>query len=237
MSGFVYKWTNATNGKWYYGSHKGSVSDGYIGSGKVFLRAYNKSKEHFSREIVYVGDDYREIEELILETLDAANDIESYNLKNAAIGGDTSMHFSEESKRKMSEANKKRDYSRPMPQETRDKIRQKLLGGKLSEETKMKLSESRKGAGNSFYGKSHSQEAKMKISLGKRGKKMPTESVERRASKMRKQIEQTTTGIVFKSIIDAGKYFNLHPSTISNMMNGHLKNRFELRFKEKNQTQ
>lgn len=230
MSGFVYKWTNATNGKWYYGSHKGSVSDGYIGSGKVFLRAYNKSKEHFSREIVYVGDDYREIEELILETFDAANDRNSYNLKNAAVGGDTSMHFSEEARRKMSESSKKRDFSKPMPEETREKIRQKLLGGKLSEETKMKLSESRKGAGNSFYGKSHSQESKMKISLANSGKKMSSESVERRASKMRKQIQHPESGLVFKSIIDAGKHFGLHQSTISNMLNGHINNRFGLKF-------
>lgn len=167
MSGFVYKWTNATNGKWYYGSHKGSVNDGYIGSGKVFLKAYNKSKEHFSREIVYVGDDYREIEELILETLDAANDRQSYNMKNSAIGGDTSMHFSQEARRKMSESSKKRDFSKPMPEETREKIRQKLLGGKASEETKKKLSELRKGSGNSFYGRKHSEETKRKISEAK----------------------------------------------------------------------
>lgn len=37
-------------------------------------------------------------------------------------------------------------------------------GYKLSEETKQKISESHKGKGNPFYGKSHSEESKKKIS-------------------------------------------------------------------------
>lgn len=27
--GFVYKWINLINGKWYIGSHNGTVDDGY----------------------------------------------------------------------------------------------------------------------------------------------------------------------------------------------------------------
>lgn len=234
MSGFVYKWTNTINKKWYYGSHKGSVGDGYIGSGKVFLQAYKKNKECFSREIIYTGNDFREIEELILQTLDAAKCRESYNMKNTAVGGDTSMHFSKESIRKMSESSKNRDRSKPMSEETRDKIRQKLIGGKLSDETKKKLSEVRMGSGNSFYGKHHTEDSKQKISKAKRGFKHSAESLNLISEKNKKQIIQTDTNLVFESLIHAGEYFGLHSSTISNMMNGHLKNRFGLTFKEKN---
>lgn len=40
--GFVYCWTDSTNGKTYVGSHMGSTDDGYIGSGIKFLNAYKK---------------------------------------------------------------------------------------------------------------------------------------------------------------------------------------------------
>jgi len=79
MSGFVYKWTNLEDGMMYIGSHCGSVDDGYIGGGVYFTRAYKKNPEAFIREI----------EEQTLLELDCASSSLYYNLKNAAIGGDT----------------------------------------------------------------------------------------------------------------------------------------------------
>ena len=35
MTGFIYKWTNIINGKWYIGSRKGTTDDGYRHSSKV----------------------------------------------------------------------------------------------------------------------------------------------------------------------------------------------------------
>ena len=89
MSGFVYKWTNLEDGMMYIGSHCGSVDDGYIGGGVYFTRAYKKNPEAFIREIIYEGDSFREIEEQTLLELDCASSSLYYNLKNAAIGGDT----------------------------------------------------------------------------------------------------------------------------------------------------
>jgi hypothetical protein len=66
---------------------------------------------------------------------------------------------------------------------------------------------------------------------------MPKESVERRAAKMRKQIYYQELDIVFSSLVDAGKHFGLHASTISNMLNGHIFNRFNLSFVDKPQQQ
>ena len=85
--GFVYKWIDSSNGMYYIGSHKGTPNDRYIGSGIHFNRAYSKRPEAFSREIMYNGVDYRELEEFVLEELNAMNDPMSYNLKNAAMGG------------------------------------------------------------------------------------------------------------------------------------------------------
>ena len=86
-TGFVYRWIDSSNGKYYIGSHKGDKTDKYKGSGILFKRAYRKRKECFSREILYSGVDFREVEDLILKTLDVENDKNSYNMKNSAIGG------------------------------------------------------------------------------------------------------------------------------------------------------
>ncbi len=62
--GFVYFWldTKAKYGekRRYIGSHMGSVNDGYVGSGKKFIKAYEKRPDDFKRrilEFVYVYDD------------------------------------------------------------------------------------------------------------------------------------------------------------------------------------
>ena len=90
MSGYVYKWVNNLNGKWYSGSHKGATDDGYTGSGICFKRAVNKyGIENFTRHVLYEGGDYRLVEQLHLESHKAKEDKNSYNLKNEAIGGKT----------------------------------------------------------------------------------------------------------------------------------------------------
>jgi len=87
MQGFVYRWYDKSNGKLYVGSHKGMPDDGYLGGGTLFRRAYNKRPDSFIREILYQGENYRELEQLILDVEDAANNDNYYNLVNKAWGG------------------------------------------------------------------------------------------------------------------------------------------------------
>ena len=123
--GFVYRWTDTTNGMIYIGSHKGSVDDGYIGGGVYFNRAYKQRPSSFVRDIIYVGEYFRELEEFILEEYDAKNNESFYNLKNAAIGGDT---FS----------------GRKHTSKTKKKISESRKGKTWSEERKLKMSIARK---------------------------------------------------------------------------------------------
>ena len=102
--GFVYKWLNVITKMYYIGSHKGEINDKYIGSGIYFKRAYKKQPEHFTREILYIGEDYREVEEFILKTLDAENNNLMYNLKNGALGGKTKISI--EGRKRLSESKK-----------------------------------------------------------------------------------------------------------------------------------
>lgn len=87
-TGFVYKWTNAVNGKWYIGSHMGNTADGYLANGKIIKQAFSKyGLGSFSREILYQGPFFREEEERYLTEVDARSSPESYNLKNTSEGG------------------------------------------------------------------------------------------------------------------------------------------------------
>lgn len=54
---FVYKWTNIDSGRYYIGKHKGHDEDGYISSGKVFMRAYRCNPTMFDRTILHRGTD------------------------------------------------------------------------------------------------------------------------------------------------------------------------------------
>lgn len=84
--GFVYRWTNNVNGMMYIGSHNGS-NPRYTGSGLVFRRAVARhGLDNFTREILYVGSEFREREEQLLIEVDAASDPMYYNLKNQAGG-------------------------------------------------------------------------------------------------------------------------------------------------------
>ena len=102
MSGFVYRWTDTSNGMYYIGSHKGTPDDGYIGSGTWFMRAYKSRPKSFVREVLYIGEDFVELEGFILQELNARLDKESYNLTNRASELPDSKKHSEERKKKWS---------------------------------------------------------------------------------------------------------------------------------------
>ena len=105
--GFVYEWINMINGKWYIGSHCGNNKN-YTTSGIAINRAIKKyGIDNFICHKFYC-DDYREQEELALIRKDARNNPMSYNLKNAAIGGDTRSGFkiSDEVKLKIQQGSK-----------------------------------------------------------------------------------------------------------------------------------
>lgn len=103
ISGFVYKWTNLVNNKWYIGSHGGSPDDNYVGSGTAFNKSVEKyGIESFHREIVYEGSDYIWTEDFYLKLLNVKDDRTSYNLKNAAIGFEKGYVQTKEHREKLS---------------------------------------------------------------------------------------------------------------------------------------
>lgn len=87
----VYKTTNTINGKYYIGFHSTlNMSDGYLGSGTVLMRAIRKyGKEHFHREVLHVFDTElaAKTKEYELTTESVLKDPQCYNLTQGGRGG------------------------------------------------------------------------------------------------------------------------------------------------------
>ena len=136
----IYQITNTINNKIYIGKHQTeNIHDDYFGSGIALKRAIQKyGKSNFVKEILYVFDTEQEMnqkeKELITEEFVKRED--TYNL---GVGGEGGPHFkgrvhTEASRRKM---------GRPgqiVSQETRQKLSEANKRRKISEETKTKIS-------------------------------------------------------------------------------------------------
>jgi len=175
---FVYQWTDLSNGKKYIGVHKGSIDDGYIGSGVHFKAAYKKRPECFTRAIIGLGtaESMRQFESQLLKELEVRSDPDYYNLIDHELpytGGKPSplkgRTLSKEHKQKLSAAKKGKTHS----EETRAKMSADRKGKTHSEEHKQKLSAANKG-------KTLSKEHKQKLSAAKKGKTRKPHSEETR---------------------------------------------------------
>jgi group I intron endonuclease len=175
--GFIYKFTCLKNGKVYIGltgnyksrfaSHMYEVRSG---SNYLLHKAIRKHGiKNFKFEVIDGANSLDELcyrEWFWIETLNTRNPKIGYNTKEGGV------------------------YSK-QSQSTKDKISKKAKGRKASEEARRKMSESRKGAKNSFYGKKLSLEQKLKIS-------------ERNSIK----VVNINTGEIFESVDKANKSLN-----------------------------
>lgn len=124
---FIYKTTNLINNKIYVGQHTTyNLDDGYLGSGNLFRKSLNKyGKGNFKREILEFCDDYEKLVEIEKFWITELNSVtpNGYNISEGSfpvmIGEDNYMFG-------------KTGESNP------------FFGRKHSEESKMKMSESRK---------------------------------------------------------------------------------------------
>jgi hypothetical protein len=227
--GIVYKWENIDNQKWYIGSHYGKLDDGYIGSGKVFQNAYAKNQNKMIRSILYTGQDFRQAEEFFLLYLDAARDRQSYNMKNTALGGGPTVeNMSIETRQRISDALRNR-VRKPFSEETKNKISATLTGRKVPKELCEKRKLNSLGDKNPFYGKVHTDETKEKIRTANKGKcHSGFEFMKALHKKAQKKVYSGLCNLTFDSHNDCAKYFNVNPSSISNMIANRIKNRFLL---------
>ena len=145
--GFIYITTNMINGKKYIGQKRfDNLWRNYLGSGVTLKKAIKKyGKENFSREIVALS--YSKIESNLLEIefIKIHNAVDNEDYYNISTGGDSGSVgskyiMSEDHKQKISLATKGKTKNRT---KKRKGVKGTNLGIKKSEETKLKMSNSR----------------------------------------------------------------------------------------------
>lgn len=227
----IYKIVNNINGKVYVGQsinikarwkdHINSLNR-QDSSCTLLQRAWNKyGQESFSFEILELcsEDMLDEVEIKYIEICDSHNN--GYNIEP---GGNQHKHLTDETKRKIGDANR---------------------GRRHSEDAKKKMSELRSGENNAMYGKYHSEESKKKMSDAKRGKPGRTQTDYQKecarlanlskdvSQETRRKLSEANKGQIpynkilrsvycielkrlFKCPADASKEFNIHSGNIIN---------------------
>lgn len=224
----VYIHRNKINNKVYVGQtcqkpeKRWDNGRGYETSSKFYNAILKYGWNNFEHIIISTNlslEQANELEKQLIKKYNARNDAYGYNLDE---GGRNTRH-SEETKRKIGEANHISLQGKKWSEEHKKLISKKFSGkgnpfyGKHhSNETKKKISDSRKGkyVGEShpFYGKHHSDESKAKISNS-------------RKNKGGKKVRCINTGQIFDTMMDAARWCGLTNASSIGQMCNHIGNR------------
>lgn len=234
----IYKVTNTINGKIYIGQtvrklNQRIANHRYYKKSLISQAFAKYGMENFVIEEIDRADSKEELDEKEKKWIAFYDSLapKGYNLCKGG-GGTVGYHLSDDTKRKISEANKGRASAN--------------RGKHLSAEHKKKMSESRKGkyAGKDAprYGKHLSEETKRKISEANRGRKLSPEAVrkiaeghrgrvmsceERRMRSDRcttkRKVINLTTNETFGSVTDAAIAYHTDKSAVVKACMGKLK--------------
>lgn len=195
----IYKITNLINNKIYIGQTRRSLRSRWLQHSNP-----NTSNKNGSRILRYAILKYRK-ENFKIEQIDEASTLKELNEKeylwienmnciapngyNLVSGGNTAKEISEETRKKMSEAQKKRPSA---TKETRKKLSEANKGKKRTKEAKERYSKSKRGVLNPNYGKIYTKEERSIQSIKMSGKngfnygKKLSKKTRKKISEMRK---------------------------------------------------
>ena len=177
MLHYIYKIT-CTEGKlkdhYYYGQHSTeNLNDNYKGSGKILRDYYKKYPNSYIKEIISFHSSYEELDDAEMQIISSY--IDDDKCLNITIAGKKwskgcrSWHYGLPHEMQP-------NYGKYHSEETKQKISETKRGTPtwnkgipLTEECKRKMSESLKGRKSPMEGKHHSEETKRKISETKKG--------------------------------------------------------------------
>lgn len=165
--GCIYKTTNLLTGKFYIGQTvfiDKVINGKYLGSGKFLWNSINKHGfENFKVEIVCYAENQEELNNLEKKFIKDFNSLapNGYNLKEGGEQGGKGNKFSKEVRERLSKLKKGKNhplYGKNHTDESKIKMSESKKGKKASDATKKKLSEIRKGI-------RHSENSKKKMSV------------------------------------------------------------------------
>ena len=191
--GYIYKITNTTNGKSYIGQTVNKpekrLSNHFSNSNcRVLHNAIQKyGRDAFTLEILHEALDIF-LDDLEVAEINKHNTLapNGYNIEG---GGHANKVVSDQTRKKISDANKARKY-KPHSPEARQKISEAGKGRKHSPETRQKISEAGKGRTHTLEtrqkmseagkGRTHTLETRQKMSESRKGRKCKPFSPEHR---------------------------------------------------------
>lgn len=247
----VYMHTSPS-GKVYVGITKLKTSqrwrngEGYKNNIHFYSAIQNYGWDNFAHEILFENLSKKEAEKIEIDLISIykANDKNfGYNI---ASGGGVNIP-TEETRRKISKANKGRKWTkeqkkacserqkgRVISEEAKEHMRQAQIGRKHSEETKKKISEANKGKNVSDETKAKlSEAAKNRFSHEKAywyGKHLTEEAKRKLSEANGVKIKCVTDGKVFKSIKQASEFYRISRDCITKNITGKSKTTYGMVF-------
>lgn len=206
----VYCHTNKINGKRYIGitsqkpEKRWRNGQGYINNNHFYKAICKYGWHEFSHEILYTDltlHEAEEIEKKLIALYDCCNIHKGYNIER---GGNCGDKFTEETRRKISEALS----GKPKSEEHKKKLSEAGKGRKVSEEQRRKTSLRMSGKGNPMYG------VKRDISIFKNKSVVCLETME-----------------TFPSTCEASRQTGVDQGDISKCCNGKLKSAGKLHWR------
>lgn len=172
--GFVYIWYDRKHKRYYVGAHWGTENDGYICSSSWMKKAFIIRKKDFKRRIIFRTTEKETLSNKEYEWLQLIKEEELgkryYNLKNHYFHHWTqnkSHYWTGKSRPEVKnfkgfieKGRRAWNKGKPLSEEHREKLKGPR---NISQETRDKWSEKRKGLPSPMEGKKHTEETKKKM--------------------------------------------------------------------------
>lgn len=210
---YIYKITNINTKKIYIGSHQTTnLNDGYFGSGIYLKRAIAKHGiDYFQKEILEFCNTKEDMHKKETELLQQLVNIDAYNLKYCALGGNTRAKYT---------ADEKAAYIRKLVNNPDSPIGKRNsdafnYGKQLSPETKQKIKDSRQ---KFLQNATLEQLKKWKDNVVAHAKRRCASMTLLISKPVEVVCKTTDTKQLFKSKAECAAYFNVSTATLTNYM-------------------
>lgn len=221
INGHIYLLTDNRNGKQYVGKHIGSKTN-YFSGGIIPNKIAKKyGKEIFTKIILeenIIDENLLSIKEkYYIKKYNTFNN--GYNLSEGGDGGGSWIcKKTKEEKERISNIKREKNLGRKFSKETLEKMSLAKKGIPLTEEHKRNISFSQSGENHPWYGRKHTEESKIKISETRKGVKNPKHSNFMKKNNPR-NLSVSINGRIFESIQQASEELNLPRHVVKTKLN------------------